>query len=377
MVTGMLSRKWTVAGSHLILAILVVGAAGLLSGCASGPLGKVGVEGSIPDDLQERFEVTDATPAPVPTQAQTGALPVADQPLVPTPAAQGAPAKNKKKKKSKKELQAEKAALNAAANTSSGAELKGPFVYPSRRPAKDPIGQGEKHVFDITYFGMNAGDFTLEVMPNKMINQRQVYHVRGHAVSSKMFNMFYRLNDVVETFFDYEGFFSHRFQMDLDESKQTRKTLELFDSEKGEVYYWNRRNHKDKGLAETKESQPMTPFPQDSISALYYMRTVPLPTGAVFTFPMVSQGKTWDAVVTVVKRETIQTVLGRVKTVVVKPETKYQGILQKKGDSHLWLTDDENRYIVRLEAKVKIGTVVANLKKLEAGNRSNAQASGN
>ena len=99
---------------------------------------------------------------------------------------------------------------------------------------------GERHVFEITYFGMVAGDFTLDVLPHKRINGRQVYHVRGHALSSNLFSLFYRIDDIVETYFDYEGLFSHRFHLKLDETKQTRDSLELNDSEKKQTFFWNR-----------------------------------------------------------------------------------------------------------------------------------------
>jgi hypothetical protein len=56
--------------------------------------------------------------------------------------------------------------------------------------------------------------------------------------------------------------------------------------------------------------------------------------------------------------------MGRVRAVVVKPETKFQGVLQKRGDSFIWFTDDDRRIPIRLEAKVKIGTVVGTLKKV-------------
>jgi hypothetical protein len=42
-------------------------------------------------------------------------------------------------------------------------------------------------------------------------------------------------------------------------------------------------------------------------------------------------------------------------------------VLEKKGDSFMWLTDDDRRFLVRLEAKVKIGSVVAELKQIELG----------
>jgi hypothetical protein len=321
-------------------------AAVLVAGCASGSLTRIGGDGSLPEelptDLQEKFEVKEtvamvAPPAPA-------SIPASSEPEA------KAAAKPSKRKKGPAPAPATAA-----------------FAWPSRRPPKDPIWPSEKSVFEITYFGMAAGDFTLDVLPYKEINRRKVYHIRGTAVSSKVFSLFYRLNDTIETFIDYDGLFSHRFHLQLDETKQTRDSLELFDSEKAQTFYWNRWNHRDKGYSEKKEFQPITPFSQDSLSALFYLRTVPLPEGAVITFPVVSEGKTWEAVVTVVRREMLKTPMGRVQTVVVKPETKYQGILQKRGDSFLWMTDDDRRHLVRLEAKVRVGTIVASLKKIEPG----------
>ena len=63
---------------------------------------------------------------------------------------------------------------------------------------------------------------------------------------------------------------------------------------------------------------------------------MPLPNGAVVKFPIVSESKSWEAEVTVLRREEMKTPLGRVQTIVLKPETKYQGVLQKRGDSFLW-----------------------------------------
>lgn len=287
----------------------------------------------ISDEMREKFEVKDA-----PFSSQTAA---------------GEVGKKKKRRKGR----------------------TGPYIIPNRRPETDPLQIGEKHVFEITYFGVVAGDFTMDILPFKMIGDRRVYHIRGNAVSSSLFSIFYRLNDIVETFIDYDGVFSHRFHILLDESKQTRDSVELFDSEKRQTFYWNRWNHKERGYSESKEFAPIQPFSQDSLSALFYLRTIPLPTGAVITFPVVSEGKAWEAVVTVLRRETVETPVGPVQAVVLKPETRYQGILKKQGDSFLWLTDDSNRYILRLEAKVKIGTVVAKLKSVQAGNTAAAMAS--
>ncbi len=51
-----------------------------------------------------------------------------------------------------------------------------------------------------------------------------------------------------------------------DESKQLRDSIELYDSEKKQSYWWNRWDRKEKGKSENKDFYPMDPFPQDSLS---------------------------------------------------------------------------------------------------------------
>lgn len=242
-----------------------------------------------------------------------------------------------------------------------------PFVYPSRRPAKDPIWVGEKLTYEVTYLGIPAGTFTLEALPYKAVGDRKVYHIMAKAWNSAVFGLMYKLEDYVETYIDYDGFFSHRFHLHQDETKQVRDSQELYDSEKKQSYWWNRWDRKERGYSENKDFYPMEPFPQDTLSSLYYLRSVPLPPGGTVSFPVMSEGKPLTAYVTVVKREELDTAAGTLKTVKLKPEAATRGVLEKKGDSYMWLTDDDRRFLVKIEAKVKIGYVVAELKKIELG----------
>lgn len=306
--------------------------------CVSGAIRNVNVSNELPKDIskemKEKFEI----------QVDSG------EPLKGPKLASVPPVKKSKKGK-KKDL----------------VKTEGPFVYPERRPQKDAVWIGERLEYSISYFGVAAGDLIIEILPFKIMNHRKVYHIRATAISSAVFSLFYRLHDIVETFFDYEGQFSHRFHLVLDETKQNRDALELYDSEKKETYYWNRWNHKEIGKRETKETGPIEPFSQDSLSALFYARSKSYPDGSSITFPVVSEGKKWEAVVSVVRRETVDSPFGKVPAIVLRPETKFEGVLKKTGDSYLWLTDDDRKIPLKLEAKVKVGTVVASLKKAELG----------
>jgi Protein of unknown function (DUF3108) len=334
--TGLVSSL-TIA---LAVAMMFVG------GCAGKNVSKVELPSELPQELQTKFEVRD-TPVPVPSATPAVTLTAVDQ---------AALTKTSLKRKHK--------ITKAEAKKLAAAQVKAGPQYPNRRPTKDPIWVGEKFLFEITYFGMAAGDFTVEVGPFKAIQDRKVYHIQAHAESSSVFSMFYRLNDSIESFIDYEGIFSHRFHLILDETKQSRDALELYDYDKLRTFYWNKWNHRDRGYSESKEYGDIPPWSQDSVSALYYVRTLPLKDGDVYTFPVVSEGKPWEAVVTVLRREIVDSPMGKVQAIVVKPETKFRGVLQKRGDSFIWLTDDDRRIPIRLEAKVKIGTVVGSLKQV-------------
>lgn len=328
--------------------IAVVISLTFLWGCASGYFGRLERPKELPpevaQDMKNKFEIRDidVTPSPTPSAEMT---------------VEGQKAASKALKKEKEAKAAEKKKKKKSET----------FEYVDRRSSINPIWVGEKVTLEMRYLGLPAGDINIEVLPFKVINNRKVYHIHGSAMSSSALNLIYRLNDTLDSFFDYEGLFSHRFEMNLDESKQSRQTIELIDSEKKQSFYWNRHNHKTKGYSESKEFVPIDAFSQDSLSSLFFVRNQKLTPGQVITFPVVAQNRTWQAQITVVRREEINTEIGKLKTIVLKPEMKFNGVIEKKGDSFLWLTDDDRRFLVKMEAQVKIGSVVGKLKAIEPG----------
>ncbi|MBI2712643.1 MAG: DUF3108 domain-containing protein [Bdellovibrio sp.] len=304
----------------------------------------------LPKELKNRFEIMDSATVAL---RGPGSLMVEEV---------SSSKKSIKRKGTKKDLAKKGGKIQVASS-----QTLETFSYPTRRPASDPIWISERMVFGIYYFGVAAGEFSLDVLPFKTIHDRKVYHIRGQARSTPVFSLFYRLNDLVESFFDYDGNFSHRFHIVIDESKQRRDAIELNDSEKKETFYWNRWERKDTPFTETKQYGKIEPFSQDSLSALYYLRTVPLEVGKVFVFPVVSEGKSWEAVCTVLRKEEFSAPTGKVKAWVIRPQMRENGEIKNKEDSFIWISDDERRVPLRVEAKVKVGTIVAKLWKFEPG----------
>jgi hypothetical protein len=323
--------------------ILTVFGALLLISCSSGPalqnntVNKVDQSG-MDDDVAGRFEVSDTKVVPTPA------------PPPPTP--------TKKQRRGKKGKAPAKEAKKPVAKK---------FEFASRRPAKMPFSPGERTLMSITYLGVEAGTLDLRVLPYKFIGDRKAYHFRGHGLSTSVFALFYRVNDVGDSFMDYDGLFSHRFQLKVDESRQERDLVEFYDQEKNIVHYWEKMVHVKKGLRITQFAKEVEQYAQDAVTAAFYLRTLPLEMGKEYSYPMVTNGKVWTVTARVIRKENLVTAIGTIPAIVVQPETRFEGVLKTVGASYMWLSDDEHRNFLKVDAKVKIGSVVAYLKQLDQG----------
>jgi hypothetical protein len=281
------------------------------------------IKKEIPKEVAERFEVKDVG-APTPT---------------PTP--KTATGKGKKSK----------------VKSVSHSETPESTVPPQRKLDPMPFQVGEKLEYDVRYVGVTAATFTTEVMPEKLVNNRRVYHLNARARTLRLFELVYRADDKIQSFFDSEGLYSHRFTMDLDESKQSRKLIELYDYEKKKSFMWNRIDHKERGFSEQKVETDIKPWSQDPLSFLFYIRAVNLPSskGEVVKIPVILDGKPWESVITFERRESISVGSKRFEANVYHMENFHNGELKNK-DNTLWISNDSKRYLLRIETKVKVGS---------------------
>jgi hypothetical protein len=292
-------------------------------------------EFGVPSDLAHKFEVKENATLPQVKPAE--------------PAPSAPPAAKKKQRKKGKIAKAPK-------------KKEDKFEWPNRWTMPNFFRVGERYLFDITYFGATAGNLELQLLPEKVVDDRPTFHIRGTATTSSVFSLFYRLHDVAESFMDTTGLFSHKFSLKLDESLQTREVLELYDQKKHTAYYWSKLDSKRKGKVQDQFEIPTEPFTQDGLSAFYYLRTLPLELGKTYAFPVVNNGKQRTVRVTAIRKEMLSTKIGELPAIVVKPEVVLDGVLSSYGDSFIWISDDDRRLLLKIDAKIKVGSVIAYLK---------------
>ncbi len=246
-------------------------------------------------------------------------------------------------------------------------EIEDAEGFSGRRPVVDPFRAGESVTLEASYFNVVAGDITLQVRPFKVVNGRKSYHFAGIARSTSVFAVFYAVDDFMETFVDYDDLIPYNYALDVKESKQLRKVASFFDWKKLRGYVWDRKVKPDKTVEDKKYEWEIQPFSQNVFSAPFYLRTFRLEPGKKVHYRVGHEGKNIVVTGEVLRREKLDTNVGALNTVVVKPKIEIDGVFKPIGDVYFWLTDDDRKFIVRIEAKIRIGKVVAEVKSIDRG----------
>ncbi len=246
-------------------------------------------------------------------------------------------------------------------------EMEDSVGFEGRRPKVDPFRVGEKVTLNISYFNIVAGTLDIEVKPFVEVNGRKAYHFEITGKSNSFFSKIYAVDDKAVTYMAYDDLTPLNLQISIKESKQLSETRTLFDWKTMKASYWQKQVTKEKGERSKKIDWDLVPFAQNVISAAYYMRVFTYEPGKTLQFRVADEGKNITFKGEVLRREKLDTEIGKLDTIVMKPVVTVDGIFKPVGDIIVWLTDDDRKQIVRIESKIKIGTVIGKLKALEKG----------
>ena len=227
-----------------------------------------------------------------------------------------------------------------------------------------PWMKGEKLSYTLSWGFITAGYATLEVKPSKDGKTEFL----TFATANKTVNKFYPVHDTVYTLVRNKGLMTDVFRKSLHEGTFHNKSLIRFDRNSKKAFlsdtvFKDPVNHYVKRSADTSVS--INGLEHSIMSAFYLVRTLPLKEGATSRFSAVSGEKRYELKVIIHKREKIKTDLGEFNTVKVEPVLDGDGIFKSSGRIFIWFTDDEKRLPVLMQCEIKLGSIKAELTKVE------------
>ncbi len=239
---------------------------------------------------------------------------------------------------------------------------------PSRQPPVAVFKPGEKHEIEVTYLGIPGLSVVLELMPLTDVNGRKSYHAQGRVATSAVVGLFYRVNDTVDSWFDYDGIFSHKLKLVQDESKIQRTSVETYDFAKGETQFTNKWKKTDGTSNDSDQKFAIPQFVQDSLSAAYFLRTLPLEKDATFKIPVVSEGNLIRVLVTVADLRPIEYDHKRVDAYLIRlSKLDADGKVMPGPENTVYISADARRKILGFNVWSRFGQVRATLKSYVEG----------
>lgn len=241
------------------------------------------------------------------------------------------------------------------------------FTGTSRRPNVDPFKVGEKVIHEVSYFSAKAGTLTMQVKPFAQVNNRKSYNFSVSLQSSRVFSNFYSVEDRVDTFLDYETLMPHVLKINIKETGKLAQSQSYFNNETLTASFWEKKYTEKSGEEERKFTWDILPFSQNAFSGLFYMRVFNWKEGKQVSFRVAEDKKNIVFTGTAVGKEKLNTEAGEFNAIKIKASIVTRGALSQTGDIFLWVSDDEYKYILRVEAKIKIGTLVSEVIEIEPG----------
>ena len=212
---------------------------------------------------------------------------------------------------------------------------------------QDPIQIGEILTYSVKIKGLPAGTQVTKVVKKTTLADQPVYHFRSERQTGNLLGKLYHFYDQTESYATTDRLYPLKYVRDLEDQKYRAHVEVDFDHDEGTAQYT--KNSDNKGLH--------IPIGiQDDLSMLYFLRSKELAVGRTYKLPVLVKDKCQHVTLEVRRREVIKTkALGRVETLVLRTSHGYL----------MWLTNDERRIPVRIEADARIGKLVGALEKID------------
>lgn len=217
---------------------------------------------------------------------------------------------------------------------------------------------GEWLKFRMHYGFLNASYATLHVKSAK-IKGVPVYHVVGHGETTGFASMFFKVDDTYESYFDMEDGKPYKFVRKLYEGGYTKDVEINFDHKKEKAFLNDKKNKK-------KLDFDLQDSIQDLLSAFYFLRNnydpKDLVEGEAIKLKMLfDDDGIFNFKLKYLGTEVLRTKFGKIECYKFMPLVQSGRIFKEQEGLSLWVSTDDNRIPVRIQADLAVGAIKADL----------------
>jgi len=212
--------------------------------------------------------------------------------------------------------------------------------------AKLPFKDGESCTYRINYgvFGGGEAKYTI----NQTQDETQVI-VKG--ASNSFVDLFFKIRDRYETIINNSTKLPIYFKRELIEGSYTIN----------EEYYFNHM----KNIVSTQQGEfECNPKSYDILSSFMYgrtLRSLDLKKKKPFYINIFLDEENYNMEVEYLGTEIIETKIGKIRCLKFSPKVQVGRVFKKDDDLTIWLSDDKNHLLVKVEMGIWVGSIEAHI----------------
>jgi len=216
------------------------------------------------------------------------------------------------------------------------------------------FGYGEKLEYRMHYGPFNAGYASLEIMPEPVVlNGKKTMNIKCSARSSRTIDALYnKVRNDYESFLDVDAMVPLKYTKKIEEGKYRDSDFALFDHE-------NKRINTKKGNITDAPNQV-----QDLVSVYYWSRLWDVSNAKIGdTYPteFYMDGKVYNYSIKFLGREKVKVDAGKFNAIKIRPQVKTGDLFKSEDALTLWVSDDDNHMVLKVESEIFIGSVAMSL----------------
>jgi hypothetical protein len=240
-----------------------------------------------------------------------------------------------------------------------------PHAFSQNLKTNNAFQEGETITFEVAYnwgpIWVNAGLVTFTAEKDKYLG-KDAFYLKSTGKTYASYDLLFKVRDYYESWIDPATFKSYEFRRKIYEGGYSLLNTLRWD------YSGNRiiANTKSNNNPQRTDTLHLLPGTFDMLSAVYYTRTIDLANlkiDAKIPIWVVIDDCYYSIYLRSLGKEVIETKDGvRYRCVKLAAKMVQGTIFRGEEDVLIWVTDDENKVPVYIEAKIIVGTVKAYLK---------------
>ena len=193
-----------------------------------------------------------------------------------------------------------------------------------------PYKLGEKCSYSIYFGPIEVGTGELEVVENTKINKTNTLHIVGKGKTNRFFDLFFKVRDTYETYINVDKLVPIKFIRKVNEG--------------GHIINQRYNFFHDSSFVVTQDST---------------FKKTDLKHKKSFFVPIFMDNENYMLEIMYLYNEIIETKWGKINCIVFKPKMQEGRVFEDGEQMKVWISDDTNHILMKVETKIWAGTIKA------------------